>query len=38
MEIINKLRSDPNNDVVEAIEQTDYKLLYYKKKTKDEER
>ena len=38
MEIINKLKTDPNNEVVEAIEQCDYHLLYFKKKTKEEER
>lgn len=38
MEIINKLKSDPDKDVVEAIEQCDYKLLQARKRTKEEEK
>ena len=38
MEIINKLKTDANSEVVEAIEQCDYQLLYFKKKSKEDER
>ncbi len=37
-DIINNLKSDHDREVVEAIEQSDYKLLHQRKKTKDEEK
>lgn len=37
MEILNNLRTDPDRDVVEAIEQCDYDLLQERKKAKNNE-
>lgn len=38
MDILNSLKVDSDRDVIEAVEQCDYKLLQQKKKTKEEEK
>ncbi|CDW84144.1 serine threonine-protein phosphatase 4 regulatory subunit 4 [Stylonychia lemnae] len=38
MDILNRLKQDHDRDVVEAVEQCDFKLLQQRKKTKDEEK
>ena len=38
IDILNNLRDDPDRDVVEATEHTDFLLLQARKKSKDEEK
>lgn len=38
MDILNTLKNDLDRDVIEAVEQCDYKLLQQRKKTKEEEK
>jgi hypothetical protein len=38
MDIINTLKQDSDRDVIESVEQCDYKLLQQKKRSKEEEK
>lgn len=38
MEIMNELKGDKDRDVSDAAENSDYKILHAKKKTKEEEK
>lgn len=38
MDIVNKMKNDNDRDVIEAVDQCDYKLLQQKKRTKEEEK
>ena len=38
MEIMNELKGDKDRDVSDAAENSDYKMLHAKKKTKEEEK
>ena len=38
MDVINLLKSDPDKEVADVAEQTDYTLLHQKKKNKEEEK